>query len=224
MNMMTQTTYACPACHAIIPIEDVNVAADIALCRACGKATPFSLLCGASQISTADLEMPPRGVKVERDFTEGIRIVYRRISPLLLFFIPFTAIWSGGSMWGIYINPLMKGEFNFRESLFGLPFLIGTVVLVGVIAFMMFGKWVVTLRKGEGTVFVGVGSLGWTRHFVYKPDSLVSLQRTNVEVNNVPQKGVAVRTDEQDFVFGSTLKDDVKRFIAAYITKAARAS
>ncbi|HBA83392.1 MAG TPA: hypothetical protein DCZ95_04775 [Verrucomicrobia bacterium] len=222
---MPASSYVCPFCRAAIAIADVNVAADIALCRACGKTSAFSMLCGMSRLTPDILSNPPpRGIKVEKDFREGVRIVYRRISPLLLFFIPFTAVWSGGSMWGIYIDPWRRGEFEIGESMMGLPFLIGTVVLLCVMAFMLFGKWVITLNKGEGIVFAGVGSLGWTRRFAYHRDSLVSLRLTDLRVNNTPQKGVLVQTDGTDFVFGATMKDSVKQFIAAYILKEAGGS
>ena len=82
---------------------------------------------------------------------------------------------------------------------------------------MIFGKWVITLDRGQGTVFVGVGSLGWTRQFSYSKDSLVSLRITNVQVNNVSQRGIFIRTDDKDFVFGAMFKEDAKRFIAAAI-------
>jgi ABC-type Fe3+ transport system substrate-binding protein len=36
----------------------------------------------------------------------------------------------------------------------------------------------------------------------------------------VPQQGIAVQTDGTELVFGSSLKQDAKKFIAAVLTKA----
>jgi hypothetical protein len=159
-------------------------------------------------------------VKMERDFSNGLVIVYRSLSPALFFLIPFTAFWSGFSMWGIYGTQFRKGEFNLGQSLFGLPFLIGTVILVSIIVFLLLGSWRITLGKNTGIVFVGVGSLGWTRHFTYARDTVVSMRLTNVRINDVTQKGILIRNGSKDFVFGTLLKDKAKQFIAAVIMKA----
>ena len=209
--------YSCPSCGANIPLDDVNVSKDVALCRACGRTTSFSVLSGTGEISLQGLDEPPRGVRVETGFNEETTIVYRRLSPLLLFLIPFTAIWSGGSMIGIYGTQIRNGKFDLAQSLFGIPFLIGTLVLLSAIAFLLFGKWVIRLDRGDGTVFVGVGPFGWTRRFSYNQTSVVSLAATKITVNNRSQQGILVRTDEKDFLFGAVLRKDVRQFVAATI-------
>lgn len=214
--------YRCPLCQSAIPADDVNVATDLALCRSCGNITSFSLVSGSSEISLDAAADPPRWVKLERDFAGETVITYKKLSPVLLFLIPFTALWSGFSMWGIYGTQLTKGEFDPGQSLFGLPFLFGTVVLLSIIAFLVGGKWRIRLQQGQGTVFVGVGPLGWTRTFAYNRDTLVSLCMTDVRINEVPQKGILIRNGSTDFVFGAMLKEDAKRFIAAIIMKEAQ--
>jgi hypothetical protein len=69
-------------------------------------------------------------------------------------------------------------------------------------------------------VFFGVGPFGWTRRFAYTRNTVVSLRLTSVRVNGVPQQGIMVQTDRTELVFGSTMKEDAKKFIAAYLTKA----
>lgn len=216
--------YRCPFCHADIAMEDINVAKDIALCRACGKTSGFSTVCGASEISLDALDTPPRCVKMDLDPIDGTKLIYRRLSPVLLFLVPFTALWSGGSIIGIYGSQIMNGKFDLESSLFGIPFLIGTIILLGVIIYLIFGKWAITLNQGEGIVFVGVGGIGWTRRFNYNKDSLVSMQLTDVKVNEVSQKGILVRTDGKDFLFGALIKQEAKQFIGAVILKHVEAS
>jgi hypothetical protein len=218
---MMPANCSCPHCHAKIPMEDVNVATDIALCRACGRTTSFSAISGSGEISLDCLNNPPRCIRVEDGFSGDKTIVYHRMSPALLFLIPFTALWSGGSMYGIYWSQIRDGKFDPGQLLFGLPFAFGTVVLLAIIAYLMFGKWVIRLDRGEGSVFVGLGPLGWTRRFSYNRDTIVSFRMTSVKINDVPQKGILVRTDDKDFMFGALLKDDAKHFIAASITKQA---
>lgn len=206
----------------MIPPDDVNVATDLALCRTCGNTSSFSVVSGSSDISLDVLATPPRGIKIERDFSGATVITYRRLSTALLFLIPFTAFWSGLSMWGIYGGQIKKGEFDLHQSLFGLPFLFGTVVLLSIITFLLVGKLQVTLKNGKGCVFVGVRSLGWNRFFTYNQDTLVSMRMTNVQVNDVSQKGILIRNESTDLVFGTMLKEDAKLFIAAAIMKEAK--
>ncbi len=209
--------YKCPSCGAAISLDDVNVSKDIALCRACGRSAAFSLISGAAEINLQSLAQPPRGVRMEEEPGGGLKICYKKISPVALFLIPFTLLWSGGSMGGIYGSQILKGKFNLHLSLFGIPFLIGTIILLCIISLLLFGKWVITLSEGAGTVFMGIGSLGWTRRFTYDRSTVVSLRPTNARYNNVPQKGISVRTGAKELLFGTLIKDEAKQFIAAAI-------
>jgi hypothetical protein len=111
--------YRCPLCQSVIPADDVNVATDLALCRSCGNTSAFSVVSGSSEISLEALANPPSCIKIERGFSGSTVITYRKISPALLSLIPFTAFWSGLSMWGIYGRQIRKGEFDLSQSLLG---------------------------------------------------------------------------------------------------------
>lgn len=219
--MESNSELICPNCQSQIPLDDVNVSTDIALCRHCGRNHSYSLLLGHRDLPTALPLDPPRGVRMEQDYAGRTLIQYKRIPGVVLFLIPFTACWSGFSMWGIYINPLMKGELDTGNMLFGIPFLLGTIVLLFSIIVCLFSKWVIVLDRGEGMVFVGVGPIGWRRQFHYDRNSFVTLKMTSLKVNDVPQEGILIKNDDQDFVFGSTMKDQAKRYIAALISQEA---
>ena len=136
-------TYRCPKCGEVIRVEDLVAVED-------GGSNDAALLSAP----------PPTHLAVKTDY-DGIwpvtTIRFKRISPLALFFIPFTCIWSGGSLTGIYGS----------QFIFGIPFLIGTVVLLSACLFMLFGKRVLTLSHGRGTYFTGVGFIGRTKRFAY---------------------------------------------------------
>ena len=219
-----EAQYECPFCQSDIPLADINVANDIALCRACGKTSRFSDLAD-SEIALTSLGSQPRCVRVEEDRREGgLTIVYRKFPPVLFFLIPFTALWSGFSMWALYIRPLMRGKIDPSLALFGIPFLLGTIILLLVIGYLLFGKWRIVLRDGTGTAFTGVGFLGWTWKFPYDRKTKVSLRLTGAAVNNVPKRGICVQTGGETFTFGSFIADEAKDFIAATIMKEAQKS
>jgi len=219
MPTAAKSNYTCPQCDANIALEDVNVATDIALCRACGKTSSFADIIDAAEISPDALQHPPRHVQLTNDLQNGTVITYKKLSALLLFFIPFTAIWSGGSMWGIYGQQISRGTFDLGKSLFGIPFLIGTLILVSLILSMLFGAWKITLHNGQGRVFFGMGPLGWTRRFTYNRDTQVGLRTSSVRVNNVQQKGILIQNGEAELIFGTLFPEPAKHYIAAAIKK-----
>ncbi len=212
----------CPNCSRRIPLEDVNVSTDIALCRGCGRTHSFSLIRESGALMRRTLNDPPRHLHVEELYPGRKTIVYKRISPIVLFLIPFTALWSGISMWGLYIEPLLKGNIDWGKMLFGIPFLLGTLVLLFSIFMCLLGKWVITLENGLGTVFLGIGPIGWTRAFTYGPDSRVFLKQSGVSQNDVPMKGICIQDDKGEIVFGSNIQEAGKLYIAALIAEEAR--
>lgn len=54
-------------------------------------------------------------------------------------------------MWGIYGTQIIKGKFELSQSLFGIPFLIGTIVLLSVIFFTLFSKIMMRLNDAGVT-------------------------------------------------------------------------
>ena len=212
----------CPGCRSLIPLEDINVAKDIALCRSCGKTWTFSLVQSAKEIGEVNLQQPPRWIRVETDYEGTTTIRYRRISRALIFLIPFTAAWGGFSLTGIYGTQFKRGHFDLGQSLFGLPFLFGTVVLCSLIMFLLFGRWEIKLRRGEGTVFTGVGPAGWRRRFACGPGVQVSLEQSSYEVNHQRQEAIVVTQAGQKLIsFGAPMQPrEAKVFIAAAMTRA----
>lgn len=219
MQPLTKTEYTCPLCQASIALEDVNVATDIALCRTCGKTSSFADVISVAEITTGMPQQAPNNVQITTDAQAGTTITYKKLSAILLFLVPFTVLWSGGSMWGIYGTQLSQGTFDLGQSLFGLPFLIGTIVLLSIIITLLFGAWKISLHNGQGTVFFGAGPLGWTRRFTYNRDTLVALRNTSVRVNNVPQKGILIQNNDSELTFGTLFPDAAKLYIAAAIRR-----
>ena len=216
--------FRCRHCGAAIDLADTNVAADIALCRACDQTMPFSSIAGQAELDAVDLTAPPKGVRVGGDLIGGIVIGYHRFSRVLLFLIPFTALWSGISLAGIYGQQIVQGKFDPQLSLVGLPFLVGTVVLLTVIAFLLFGTRRVAVGRGQCEVFMGVGPFGWRRSIPLGPETTVCLEPGSVRINNVRQRDVVVTTGERTLKFGATLPEEARVFIAAVLQKAVPAA
>jgi hypothetical protein len=154
----------CPTCQAEIPLADVNVSTDLALCRRCGKTFAFSRLVEEQTPSPVDLSRPPRGSWFHSDMS-GFEVGSTTRSAGAFFLVPFMCVWSGFSLGGIYGTQIVKGQFNLMMSLFGIPFVLGTLLFGSIAVMSVCGKVSVRVRGNEGMVFTGVGPIGWRRRF-----------------------------------------------------------
>ena len=171
---------------------------------------------------SVDLSQPPRGVKIAHSLISGIDLTYRRFNPAVLFLIPFTAVWSGLSLWGIYGSQIATGKFNAAASLAGLPFLLGTIVLISVIAHMLFGRWHVHLDRGTARLFTGVGPFGRRREMTLGPGAQVSLAPGRVHRRGRRTQDIILEHDGRRVNFGGSLPDEVRLFFAAVLRQAVR--
>jgi hypothetical protein len=157
---------SCPSCGTVIPADDLNISTDLALCRACGKTFRLSENIDDLTSSGPDLAAPPAGVEYE-PLADGFRISAATRSWTALFIVPFTCVWSGISLSGIYGKQLTSGQFVLSASLFGLPFLIGSCFLISWCAMLVAGKVIVTRRADTLSVFTGLAGIGWTRTYAW---------------------------------------------------------
>jgi hypothetical protein len=217
------TPTICPACSATIPLADVNVATDIALCRACGATHPFSALLATGDLLAGPLGDPPRFVREGHDGQADLLLTYRKKSPALLFLIPFTALWGGLSVGMIYVKPFLTGKTPpVSELLFGLPFLFGTVVLLSIITYMLFGRWEIRVTGDEGTAFTGVGPWGFTRRFRLDRTSRITLAECGTKVNDRPVPCIRIETENSTCSFGAFIHEDSKRWLTARLLRHAQ--
>lgn len=214
----------CLHCGQALDLADTNVATDVALCRACGRTMTFSAVIAPDETAAVDLASPPRGVKVERNSIHGIEIRYHRLNPVAFVLIPFTALWSGLSLWGIYGSQLSDGAIDPVLALAGLPFVLGTFVLLGVIAWMLFGRWRVRLDRGTAEIFRGVGPFGRRRHVPITRDTILRLAPGTVRVNGRTQDEIVITNGPHTVRFGALLPAEVRAFLAAVLRQAARAT
>jgi hypothetical protein len=153
----------CPSCRLKIPLDDLNPSTDVTLCRRCGKTHSFAVLSGAT---TIDLHTPPSGSRFEV-LASGFTAEATTRSLMAVFLVPFTCVWAGMSVGNIYGRQILHGQFNPTDSFMGLPFLLGSVVLVGWCAMLIGGVVRVTRQGDELDVFTGVGPLGWRRRYCW---------------------------------------------------------
>ena len=165
----------CPECRQDIPLDDVNVATDLALCRNCSRNFSYSEVLEDEETPAVDLHRPPSGAWFHRDH-RGFEVGATTRSPVAFFLVPFMMVWSGFSIGGIYGTQIAKGQFNLGMSLFGIPFLLGTLLFGSIAVMSVCGKMLIRVEGNQGTAFTGVGPLGWRKRF--KWDEVKAVRRT----------------------------------------------
>ncbi len=155
----------CPKCETLIPAPQMNVAVDVAACPTCSEVFSLSSLVMTQEVPAEfDIHDPPSGAWFDEDF-RGWRIGASTRSPAAFFLVPFMCVWSGFSLGGIYGTQIAKGEFNLGMSLFGIPFVLGTILFGAFAVMTVCGRVDVMVDDSDGRLFAGVGPFGWTRRF-----------------------------------------------------------
>lgn len=159
----------CPKCNNEFSAQDVNPSANIAYCRPCAEGFALADLINADPTNDPDAKInlyePPPGAWFQ-DYGDGFEVGATTRSWAALVLVPFMMVWSGFSLGGIYGTQIYKGQFNLIESLFGIPFVVGTIILGSITAMAICGKVVISVRNNEeGSVFLGVGRIGYRKKF-----------------------------------------------------------
>jgi hypothetical protein len=207
----------CPSCRADIPLEDINVSTDIALCRRCNETYSFAELSSGGALRDVNTAVPPDGAWFEsqgNDFEVGA--TSRSWTALIL--VPFTVLWSGVSLRSIYGSQFANGRFDPTASLFGTPFLLGSLVLIAMTLMAIFGKVVVRRSSDQGSVFIGVGPLGWTRRFRWSEIRAArhSLTKWHQNDSHLP---IIELVGPTPIRFGSRLSDSRRAFMLAVLQR-----
>jgi hypothetical protein len=175
----------CPSCNTKISAQNINIQTDLAQCHHCDLIFKVSeQMYKAQEWSGGDLQFdvnnPPKGCWINRDKNDPNTVIVGATtrSWLALFLVPFMIVWSGGSLGGIYGSQIIDGEFNIFMSLFGIPFLLGSIVFWSLALMSIAGKIELTLNKNGGKVFTGVWKIGFTKGFSWDDISTVREDRS----------------------------------------------
>ncbi len=168
----------CKSCKRKVETENINVSKDVAFCKNCETITALSSLVADTPNQSFNSNTLEKGTNFTSTGTDWVAEASYR-SYMAIFLVPFTMVWAGGSLSGIYGSQIIKGEFNLESSLFGIPFLLGSIVLVTVCLLSVFGRTLVSRESNEGLVFIGIGDIGWYRRFPWRDvDRVVEINAT----------------------------------------------
>ena len=182
-------TPTCSRCGKAIPSEDINVANDVAYCRACNVSHQLSALTQGTELdSGVDLNNPPSGAWHRNDGAALVIGASHRSIGTAIGALAFGLFWNGivsvfvlvaisGTLRNLGItpphwfpapvmndSPMSVGMTIFLWT-FLTPFILVGLFMVGAFFSSLFGRTEVRMSAAEGIVFTGVGSLGYRRRF-----------------------------------------------------------
>jgi hypothetical protein len=186
------------------------MATDLAFCPQCNEGFKVSDSIDQDTMNPEILRSPPKGAWFRKEM-DRIVVGATTRSPIAFFLVPFMCVWSGGALGGIYGSQIAKGEFDLGSSLFGIPFIIGSIVFWSLALMSICGKVEVSIGKASH-VFVGVGRVGWTRRFEW---AAVQTIREGFSMVSYPggHQGTIVMEGETRIRFGTGLNDKRRYFV-----------
>jgi hypothetical protein len=237
----------CSKCGKAIPSEDVNVANDVAYCRACNVSHQLSALTQGTELATTvDLNQPPAGAWYTNDGTGSVIGATHRSLGTAIGALAFGLFWNGivsvfvlvalaGTLRHLGITlphwfpaPNMNGSpmsvgMTIFLWIFLTPFIVIGLVMIGVFVSCLAGRTEVRIRNAEGVVFAGIGSLGYRRRFdasAVKDVRIDDKQWRDSDGGRQHKTYIIIETRECKLVkFGSMLTEERRKFLAGAVRK-----
>lgn len=206
----------CPRCNSEIAKEQINIQKDVAQCTQCDYVFNISESLKLTR-DEFDMNDNPKGTWIKQD-VDTLIIGATTRSPYAFFIVPFMVVWSGFSIGGIYGGQIAKGEFNPVMSLFGIPFIIGSVIFWGVALMAIWGKVELILSKEGGAIFTGIGKIGFIKTFNW--DDVSAIKEVQGNYNYPGTTGGKILLEgRKRLSFGQSVKDNRRYYLYRALQK-----
>jgi hypothetical protein len=234
-------TPTCSNCGKTIPPDDVNVARDVAFCRACNLAYPLSSLAsGLALDAKVDLHQPPPGCWHRRTGMGSLAGASHRSLGMALPLLGVALFWNG--IVSVFVllavsstlhllnvpmpewfpAPRMNDEamgtgMTIFLWIFLTPFIVIGLGMIGGFLSCLAGKTEVSVDRGVVRIATGIGPVRWNRRFQASDLREIRMEETRRNGNNGGQKKeiIAELKSGRLVRFGSMLRDERRRFLAA---------
>lgn len=166
----------CPTCNNEINYDIIRAQDDAVHCTRCNGTFSKSALYDERN-KEFNMNVPPSGCWVKKK-KDAVIVGASTRSKLAFFLVPFLLIWTIGTVGQLWVSQIVNGKFDLFDTLFGLPFLVVTIIICVITLMKIAGKVELTLNKQGGSVFTGLGDVGVTRDFNWDEISAVSEKET----------------------------------------------
>jgi hypothetical protein len=143
---------------------------------------------------------------------DGFSAGARFRSHLSTYVVLFTLFFSVVSLSIAYGYQLVTGQFDPGLSLFGIPFLVATIVLGTVSLVAVWGRCTLVVRGDAAELFTGIGPFGRRRRFRWSGIYAVNEVKSKVEVNETTLPTLCLEGDTR-VRFGVLLTTERRHFL-----------
>ncbi|MEI7728891.1 MAG: hypothetical protein WCO56_04940 [Verrucomicrobiota bacterium] len=241
------TTPTCSQCGQTIPAEDVNVARNVAYCRACNLAHPLSeMVCDPGFDPQVDMAHPPAGTWYRKDGMQQIIGASHRALGTALGALGISLFWNG--IVSVFVllaisatlkhlgitapdwfpipkmngGPMTVGMTLFLW-LFLTPFMVIGAAMIGAFLSSLMGRTEVRLQGNEGAVFTGLSVIGWSRRFKIGEVKAVRMEDASSydrSGRRQDKTNILIELNDGKLIkFGSSLPEERRQFLAAATRK-----
>lgn len=240
-------TPTCSRCGRAIPGEDINVANDVAYCRACNLSHQLSALTsGAAVDADVDLNDPPAGAYYRNEGGSPVIGATHRSLGAAVGALAIALFWNGITSVFVLValagtlkhlgfalphwfpapnmngGPMSVGMTIFLW-IFLTPFILIGLVMIGAFLSSLGGRTEVRMHNANGVVFTGIGPLGWRRRFDasgVKDVRIDDRQWRDSDGDRRRKACILLETrDGQQVKLGSMLTPERRKFVAGALRK-----
>ena len=201
----------CPTCFTEIDNEHTNIQTDVALCQNCNLIFRISESIEETIADSFDINSPPDGTWLRNEINHIVLGATTR-SVVAFFLVPFMMVWSGFSLGMLYGPQIISGEFNLFTSLFGIPFVLGSILFWGITLMTIGGKVEIILDKNGGNIFTGLGIIGINKKFTW--DEISVIRENKNQFNYRGSQGASIILEGTSRIsFGKGLSETRRYFL-----------
>jgi len=202
----------CPKCKSPIPADQINASTDVAFCPRCAEGYRLSNLIETGSSDPGDLGEPPPGTWFRAD-VDSWEVGATTRSSMAFFLVPFMCVWSGFSLGGIYGSQILHGKLDLKMSLFGIPFLLGTMLFGSVAVMTVCGNVRVSVRGDQAEAFAGVGNIGWRRRFLWSQITRVTDGKSNTRYAGQQSMGIGLEGSGKQMNLATGVTEERRLFL-----------
>lgn len=247
-RLASMVTPTCSRCKRPIPAEDINVAQDVAYCRACNLSYQLSSLTQGGEVEqSVDVNNPPSGAWYRVDAGETVIGATHRSLGTAFVVLLIGLFWNGiVSMFvGLAMASTLRllgfappnwfpaprmngGPMGWGLTLFLwvflLPFMAIGLAMVAAFLSSLAGHTEVRTDNNEVVVFKGIGTVGSRRRFARSDATGIRLdirQWRDSDGDRHRNSNIVIELREgKPARFGSSLTEPRRRFLAAAVRQA----
>ena len=201
----------CPSCNTEVQSQNINIQTDVAQCQSCQHIFKVSENIEENFADGFELYNPPKGAWIRNDMNKIVIGATTR-SAMAFFLVPFMLIWSGFSIGGIYGTQLATGEFVLFKSLFGIPFLLGSIIFWSIALMTIWGKVEITLDNNVGKIFTGVGKIGFSKSFTWDEISTIREKESDIKYTGSQNRSIQLE-GKRRISFGNGVSENRRYYL-----------